>query len=121
MFDLRDHSQPCATCGRYSPEVDHGYLELQATCVECGGSGGRAVIIDYDAALGAWQDTPLTTCGECLGDGKIVVGTLLSGVGNQLRTMECHDCNGAGSVLNEGVALMNAILAAVGDTDDGST
>ncbi len=77
--------------------------------------------IDFDAALGAWQDTPLTTCGECLGDGKIVVGTLLSGVGDQLRTMKCHDCNGAGFVLNEGIALMNAIAAAVGDTHDGSS
>ncbi len=41
MTDLRDHSQPCGNCGRYSPEVDHGYLEPQRTCGHCGGAGGR--------------------------------------------------------------------------------
>ena len=47
---LRDHSQPCETCGFLQPLNIDGVMVGVEACVECGGAGGREVTIDYEAA-----------------------------------------------------------------------
>lgn len=73
--------------------------------------GGRLMTIDYEAALGAWHDTPWIRCGECLGDGKILVTSATDG--SPKRMMTCHDCDELGSVPNEAKGISNAVDAAL--------
>ena len=73
---LRDHSQPCATCGWYSPLIEDGVMKSGIiVCTECKGSGGRDIIIEhmvermaesrYNARFGgfAWTDPNHVTDG----------------------------------------------------------
>ena len=50
---LRDHSQPCKTCGFLQPLNIDGVMVGVEACVECGGAGGREVTIDASAAVEA--------------------------------------------------------------------
>ena len=67
---------------------------------------------DYRAALFAFHDTAYKTCDECLGDGRILVTDAVDG--SPKRMMACDDCDEFGMVLDEALAISNAVDAALG-------
>ena len=64
-----------------------------------------------DELIGRANDVPYTQCGECLGDGKIIAGTAIGGVGDGLTMIRCEDCEGRGNIPPGFGDQLRAVLA----------